>query len=200
MHLSTLLLLSTLLTGVQSTTPPIGAQAPAFTVTDDGGRTVALSDYAGKFVVLEWHEKGCPYVTKHYRNGHMQRVQQAWMKRGVVWLLITSSAEGNHSYLTPAESRAYLASIDAAPTSHLLDTNGSVGRQYGVTTALHTVIVGPDGTVVYTGAIDDKPTTSGADLATARNYVSEALTLALSGKAVQTPGTTPYGCSVHYAR
>lgn len=193
-------MLSTLLTAVQTTTPAVGTAAPAFSAEDDHGRQVRLSDYAGKFVVLEWHEKGCPYVTKHYRGGHMQRMQQEWMKRGVVWLLVTSSAEGNHSYLTPEESRAYLPSINAAPTAHVLDTRGVVGRQYGVTTALHMVIVNPEGTVVYNGAIDDKPTTSAADLATARNYVADALRLALSGKAVQTASTTPYGCSVHYGR
>lgn len=194
------LLLSTLLPGAQTLTPAAGSQAPAFTATDDLGRQVRLSDYAGRFVVLEWHEKGCPYVAKHYRGGHMQRMQQEWMKRGVAWILVTSSAEGNRSYLTPKESRAYLASINAAPTAHLLDTRGVVGRQYGVTTALHMVIVNPEVRVVYNGAIDDKPTTAAGDLATARNYVADALTLALSAKAVQTASTTPYGCSVHYGR
>jgi hypothetical protein len=130
----------------------------------------------------------------------MQKLQQQWIQKSVVWLMLTSSAEGSHSYLTPEESRSYLSELKAAPTAHLLDASGRVGRQYGVTTALHMVVVAPDGNVIYNGAIDDKPTTSAADLATARNYVSEALTAALAGRAVETSSTTPYGCSVHYAR
>ena len=150
-------------------------------------------------MVLEWHEKGCPYVTKHYRTGHMQRLQKQWTDRGVAWLMITSSAEGNHSYLTQDESRAYLTGLKASHTAHLLDVAGTIGRQYGVLTALHMVVIDPAGTVVYNGAIDDKPTTRVEDLATATNYVQQALTDARAGRPVIPATTEPYGCSVHYS-
>ena len=107
---------------------PIGSAAPAFTSNDDRGGSRSLASYRGKFVVLEWHAKGCPYVAKHYKAGHMQQLQKTWMDRGVVWLLINSSTEGAHRYLTPAESRDYLTSVKAAPTAMLLDTAGKVGR------------------------------------------------------------------------
>ena len=176
-----------------------GADAPGFTVGDDRGTKRSLSDFRGKYVVLEWHEKGCPYVTKHYRTGHMQRLQREWMDRGVEWLLLTSSAEGFHSYLTPEESRGYMAQLKATPTAMLLDTPGTVSRLYGVTTALHMVIIDPDGKVVYNGGIDNKPTTQVADLAVATNYVSKALTEALAGKPISTTTSEPYGCPIHHA-
>ena len=176
-----------------------GAAAPDFSVADDHGTKRSLSDFRGKFVVLEWHEKGCPYVTKHYRTGHMQRLQREWMDRGVAWLLLASSAEGFHSYLTPEESRSYLAELKATPTAMLLDTAGTVSRLYRVTTALHMVIVDPTGRVVYNGGIDNKPTTQVADLAVATNYVSKALTEALAGKPISTTTSEPYGCPIHYA-
>ena len=178
----------------------VGAVAPAFRVTDDTGAMRSLADYRGKFVVLEWHEKGCPYVTKHYRGGSMQARQKAWMDRGVVWLLVNSSADGFHSSLTPEESRAYRSLLQTTPTAMLLDTQGTVGRTYGVTTALHIVIVAPSGTVIYTGAIDDQPKTEAASLTGAKNYVDAALTEALAGKPIRTPASTPYGCEIHYAR
>ena len=128
---------------------PVGSVAPAFTVNDDRGSARSLADFKGKWIVLEWHEKGCPYVTKHYRSGHMQRLQKEWTDQGVTWLMVTSSAEGNHSYLTPDESRTYLADVKAAPTAHLLDVDGRIGRQYGVLTALHMVVIDPTGRVVY---------------------------------------------------
>jgi peroxiredoxin len=179
---------------------PTGTSAPAFQVADDTGALRSLADYRGKYVVLEWHEKGCPYVSKHYRGGSMQARQQEWMDRGVVWLLVNSSAAGFHSSLTPEESRAYRAEIQAAPTAMLLDTQGVVGRAYGVTTALHMVIIDPAGKVAYNGAIDDQPQTEAASLKNAKNYVDAALTETLAGKPIATTTSVPYGCEVHYAR
>lgn len=184
---------------VQGGAVRVGEAAPGFTLADDRSVARSLSDFRGKFVVLEWHEKGCPYVAKHYRTGSMQRLQKEWRDRGIVWLMITSSAEGAHSYLTPEESRAYLTEQKASPTAHLLDTDGRVGRLYSVLTALHMVVVDPAGNVVYTGAIDDKPTTRVEDLAGATNYVHGALTEARAGRAVTPTTTEPYGCSVHYS-
>jgi peroxiredoxin len=177
----------------------VGSPAPGFTLRDDRGITRSLADFRGKFVVLEWHEKGCPYVAKHYRSGHMQKLQQDWMRRGVVWLLLSSSAEGSHSYLTPDESRAYLGELKATPTAMLLDTDGRAGRLYGSLTALHMVVIDPAGKVAYNGAIDDKPTTQAADLTTAKNYVEQALSEVTAGRPVSVPATVPYGCSIHYA-
>jgi peroxiredoxin len=195
------LLITLLAVQASAQTPAVrvGAPAPGFTVTDDHGVKRSLSDFRGKFIVLEWHEKGCPYVTKHYRTGHMQRLQSKWIDRGVTWLLLTSSAKGFHSYLTPEESRAYLSELKATPTAMLLDTPGVVSRLYGVTTALHMVIVDPSGRVVYNGAIDDKPTTQFSDLSVAKNYVDQALTEALAARTVSTPTSEPYGCPIHYA-
>lgn len=74
-----------------------------------------------------------------------------------------------------------------------------MGRRYGVTTALHMVIVDPAGKVAYNGAIDDKPTQMAADLTTATNYVQSALTALLAGRPANPSKTVPYGCAVHYS-
>ncbi len=183
---------------LQASKVPVGTVAPAFTSASDTGTPISLSAYRGKYVVLEWHEKGCPYATKHYRGGAMQRRQQAWMDRGVAWLLINSSAEGFHSYLTPEDSREYRADLGATPTAMVLDPTGVVGRMYGVATALHMVIIDPAGRVIYNGAIDDQPKTEASSLQGARNFVDQALTEALAGKPVSVTSNTPYGCEVHY--
>jgi ubiquinone/menaquinone biosynthesis C-methylase UbiE/peroxiredoxin len=177
-----------------------GDPAPEFTGLDDSGRTIYLPQFRGRHVVLEWHERGCPYVSKHYRGGHMQRLQKKWMAQGVAWLLLSSSEEGAHSYLTPEQSRAYLSGLGAAPTAMILDTSGAIGQLYGATTALHIVIVTPDGRVAYAGGIDDRPTTNQADLEGAVNYVDAALNDLFAGRPVRTASSTPYGCSIHYGR
>ena len=55
-----------------------GAPAPAFSAPDIAGRTVGLGDYAGKIVILEWTNDGCPFVGKHYDSGNMQALQRKY--------------------------------------------------------------------------------------------------------------------------
>ena len=43
----------------------VGKPAPDFTATDTNGKVHKLSEYLGKFVVLEWTNRGCPYTQKH---------------------------------------------------------------------------------------------------------------------------------------
>ena len=178
----------------------IGETAPDFTGTDSHEQTHRLSDYKGKFVVLEWHNNGCPYTRKHYESGNMQRLQKEWTARGVVWFTVISSAPGKQGYVTAEEENAYLDKMKAAPTAALLDPSGQIGRLYSAKTTPHMFIINPAGALIYDGAIDDRPTTEEADIAGARNYVSLALTEALAGKEVSNPVTRPYGCSVKYPR
>ncbi len=176
----------------------VGEKAPDFAGADTHGVTHKLSDYRGKFVVLEWHNQGCPYVKKYY-GGAMQRLQKEWTAKGVVWLTIISSAPGKQGYVTAEEENEYVKKMNAAPTAVLLDPEGAIGHLYEAKTTPHMFVITPDGTLVYDGAIDDKPTTDPADLPGAKNYVNAALEEAMAGKPVSIPVTRPYGCSVKYA-
>jgi len=178
----------------------VGAPAPAFTGVDTKGKTHTLAGLRGKWVVLEWHNNGCPYVKKHYGSGNMQRLQREWTGKGVVWLTVISSAPGMQGFVTAAEADAYAAQSNAAPTAILLDPKGDIGHLYEARTTPQMFVVNPQGVLIYNGAIDDKPSTDQADIPAATNYVSAALTQAMAGKAVTAPATRPYGCSVKYAR
>jgi peroxiredoxin len=177
----------------------VGEPAPDFTVKDTKGKEHTLASFKGKFVVLEWHNQGCPYVKKHYESGNMQALQKEWTGKGVVWLTVISSAPGLQGYVTPTEADAYVKEKSAAPTAVLLDASGTMGRAYDAKTSPHMFVIDPNGRLVYNGAIDDKPTSDKADIPGAKNYVSAALTEALAGKAVTMPTSRPYGCSVKYA-
>jgi alkyl hydroperoxide reductase subunit AhpC len=176
----------------------IGDPAPNFTATDTNGQTHKLSDYAGKFVVLEWHNRGCPYTQKHYNSGNMENLQREWTGRGVIWLTVISSAPGKQGFVTASDENAYVKQVNAAPTAVLLDPTGAVGHLYDAKTTPHMFIINPQGTLIYNGAIDDRPTADRSDINGAKNYVSAALGEALAGKPVTTPTTRPYGCSVKY--
>ena len=176
----------------------VGEAAPAFTGKDSNGKAVSLAQFKGKFVVLEWHNHGCPYVKKHYGSGNLPKLQKEWTGKGVVWLAVVSSAPGKEGHVDGAAANANMKQAGAAPTATILDAKGDIGRLYGAKTTPHMFIVSPQGTLIYNGAIDDKPSTDAGDIATSKNYVSQALTEALSGKPVSVASTAPYGCSVKY--
>jgi len=171
----------------------VGEPAPTFTATDNQGKEHSLATYKGKWVVLEWHNQTCPYVVKHYKSGNMQKLQKEWTSKGVVWLTIVSSGPGKAGYVTAAESVAYVKEQGASPTAVLLDPSGALGHLYEAKTTPHMFIIDPKGLLIYDGAIDDKPTRDLADVETATNYVSAALTEAMAGKPVTTPTSKPYG-------
>ena len=176
----------------------VGSAAPVFTVTDSNAKSESLGQYHGKFVVLEWHNQGCPFTKKHYVSGNMQGLQKEWTAKGVVWLTVISSAPGTQGYVTATEENGYLSRMHAAPTAVLLDSDSKVARLYSAKTTPQMVVIDPSGKVIYDGAIDDKPTSDPEDIQGAKNYVSDALSAALAGKPVATPYTRPYGCAVKY--
>jgi hypothetical protein len=178
--------------------PEVGKPAPDFSAADSNGKTVKLSDFRGKTVVLEWTNDGCPYVKKHYNSNNMQNLQKDATGKGVVWLTVISSAPGMQGYVDGAGANALTQARGAAPTAVLLDPEGTAGHLYDARTTPHMFIVSADGTLVYMGGIDDKPSSDPASLEGAKNYVRAALDELSAGKPVTEAVTRPYGCSVKY--
>lgn len=191
-------LVAVVLTAPAHAAAVVGQPAPEFTLTDSTGKPHSLSSFKGKFVVLEWNNFDCPFVVKHYGSGNMQKLQNTYTAKGVVWLTVNSSAAGKQGHQQPAEVAGKLAERKAAPSAYLLDADGKAGKAYGAKTTPHMYVIDPKGTLVYAGAIDDKPSTDIADVAGARNHVAAALDEALAGKPVSVASSTPYGCSVKY--
>jgi peroxiredoxin len=178
--------------------PSVGSAAPDFSLADAKGETHSLSQYKGKYVVLEWFNPQCPFVKKHYGSGNMQKLQQEYTSKGVVWLTINSSAPGTWGALTPDQAEEKMTEWKTHETALLLDTGGKAGRAYGAKNTPNMVVINPDGKIVYEGAIDSKATPNAADIPSSLNYVKVALDESLAGKPVTTARTKPYGCAVEY--
>jgi len=178
--------------------PAVGKPAPDFTGTDSMGKTHTLSDYRGKTVVLEWTNHECPYTAKHYDAGSMQALQKETTADGVVWLSVISSAPGRQGYVTADEANSLSKTRSAAASAVILDPDGTIGRLYGASTTPEMFVIVPDGTIAYMGAIDDEPSTWGANPLKAENYVRLAMADLAAGKPVSKPKTRPHGCSVKY--
>jgi peroxiredoxin len=175
--------------GEKKEEPP---KALEFTAKDVDGKDRKLSEFAGKWVVLEWTNYGCPHVKRHYDRDHMQALQRKYTGKGVVWLTVCSHAPGKKGHLTPEEWKKALAEKKAAPTALLVDADGTVGRLFGATRTPEIRIVDPKGVVAYSGAIDDKKE-GDADPATAKNFVVTVLDAGLEGKPAPIATSEPYG-------
>jgi peroxiredoxin len=178
--------------------PAVGTNAPDFSLTDSKGKTQSVSQYKGKYVVLEWFNPECPFVKKHYGSGNMQKLQDEFTGKGVVWLTIDSSAPGLEGNLTAEQANAKMTEWKTKQTAFVLDSEGKAGRSYGAKNTPHMFVINPEGKIVYEGAIDSKATPNPADIATSTNYVKVALEESLGGKTVSNAMTKPYGCSVKY--
>jgi len=177
--------------------PKVGEPAPAFSATDSNGKTVQLSDYRGKFVVLEWSNAECPFVKKHY-SGNMQSLQKEETAKGVAWLTVISSAPGKQGNVDGAQANRLTKERGAAPTAVLLDPSGKIGHAYDAKTTPHLFVVDPKGTLVYMGGIDSIASADAEDIPAAKPYVKLALAEAMAGKPVTEAVTKPYGCSIKY--
>ena len=180
-----------------------GAAAPAFVGTGSDGKTYNLSDFAGKWVVLEWHNQDCPFVKSQYA-GKMQKLQAKWTKKGVVWFNVISSAPGAEGAVTADEANADVKEHNAHVTATLLDSNGVIGHAYGAKTTPHMFVIDPKGILVYNGAIDNAPreddvVTKNEDGDAYVNYVDQALKEGKAGKSISVANTVSYGCGVKYS-
>jgi alkyl hydroperoxide reductase subunit AhpC len=176
----------------------VGAPAPDFTGTSSTAEAISLAQYQGKYVVLQWHNKDCPYVQAQYGSGNMQKLQKEWTARGIIWLTIISSAAGKQGYVDARGADADVRANGAAPTATILDPAGTIGRVYRARTTPHMFVIDPQGTLIYDGAIDNRATTSKASVGGSINYVSLGLTEAMAGKPLSHPTSRPYGCTVKY--
>ena len=191
-------LLALLLSPALAVALPVGESAPDFTVVSSQGDEVSLSDFAGKYVVLEWTNHKCPFVRKHYRPGNMQMQQRTAADKDIVWLSIVSSAPGKQGHVSAEEAEELSESREAAAHRVLLDESGDIGRAYKAKVTPHMYLVGKDGKLLYNGAIDSNDSADSSDIADAEQYILAAFDALDADEDIATDTTIPYGCSIKY--
>jgi peroxiredoxin len=174
-----------------------GKPAPDFTGTDINGKTVKLSDFKGKLVVIESYNLDCPFCANHFKGGAMQELQKEVTAKGGVWLLVNSVNPKHPNFRSLEAARKEWEAQKMQATAWLDDSAGTIGKLYGMKTTPQMFVIDKDGTLVYQGAIDDQASAN-HDPRAARNYVREAVAKLQSGEKPAVSETKPYGCSVKY--
>jgi len=171
------------------------AKAPDFTLTNYDGKTVKLSDYAGKTVVLEWFSYECPFAKYNYeKTSVVNDLVNKFKDKNVIFLAINSTG-----HQTTEKNKEF---AEQFKVSHpiLNDSPGTVGKAYGAQTTPHTFIIDAKGNIVYSGSFDNAPLGKIPEGAQYVNYINKALGELTGGKAVSTAETKPYGCLVKYGK
>ncbi|MCC6933320.1 MAG: redoxin domain-containing protein [Deltaproteobacteria bacterium] len=190
--LSSLTLFSTTAVALET-----GVQAPNFTLNAFNVGPISLSDFVGKYVVLEWFNPYCPTGRKYYQNNLMQQLQKDYVLKGIVWLTISSTNKQNDDYIDDGRAKYLVKGKKMGSTYVLDDSEGIVGKLYNARTTPHIFIIDPKGRLIYQGAVDndwdmfEKPTEE-------QNFVRLVLDSALSKKRVPVGHTPVYGCHIKY--
>ncbi|MEA5515629.1 peroxiredoxin [Nodularia sp. UHCC 0506] len=124
----------------------VGTDAPAFTVKDTNGKTVSLSDFAGKTVVLYFYPKddtpGCTKQACSFRDAQPQ-----YLGKDVVVLGVSADDEASHQAFTQKYNLNFPL---------LADTNQSLIKAYDVDGGGYakrvTYVIDPSGKIVHVDA------------------------------------------------
>lgn len=156
-----------------------------FPSADGAGRTLAGEAGSGGLLVVFWSNT-CPWAQRYATR--LADLAVGADTAGVGMLLVNSNAPGRLEAESAEATREKIAEAGIAAPA-LLDADGALARAFGARRAPHAFLFGPDGRLVYDGAIDDSPS---AAERVERAWLREALA-APAGEATVTR-TPAFGC------
>jgi thiol-disulfide isomerase/thioredoxin len=168
----------------------IGAVVPKDIVLKDiFGKDVTLGDHRGKVVFIHFWSIVCPY--EKLAEPKCIELQKQYGDK-----LVEIAINANQGELKADASGSYgnlRDHVQQAGVNFLVavDPGNKVTDLFGGTNTPHCFIIDKDGTLRYSGALDDDP--RGEKGAQATPYVRNAIDAVLAGKAVAAPTTKPYG-------
>lgn len=121
----------------------VGTMAPNFTTVDDEGKTVSLSDFKGKFVVLYFYPKddtpGCTKQAQSFRDNYEQ-----YQGKDMVVLGVSMDDQASHKMFKEKYG---------LPFQLLVDSDGTITNAYDVMGGGYskrvTYIIDGDGNISY---------------------------------------------------
>lgn len=168
---------------------------------DLDGKVHKLADLRGKVVVLHFWSKVCP--SEVVAEPKLNALCKDYEKKDVIVLGVAANAgeigekpEAKAFEEKDATKRPYAdlrkkATESAVNHAILADHGAVLGKLLAARTTPHTFVIGKDGALAYTGALDDDA--NGKNPERAANFVRNAVDALLDGKTVEVSTTKPYG-------
>jgi len=113
--------------------------APNFQLQDINGKTVSLSDYRGKVVLVNFWATWCPPCRAEMPA--MQRLNDKMAGLDFVMLAVNVEPDGEHTVPSFLQGKSYTFPI-------LLDLGAKAQNRYGVFRFPETFIIGKDGVIL----------------------------------------------------
>ena len=136
---------------VAEKTIQVGNIAPEFTQPDVDGNPVSLSDYRGRYVLVDFWASWC--APCRAENPNLVKAYEAYKDKGLEVLGVSlDSKSGRDAWLKAIEK-------DGLPWVHVSDLKGwsnAVAVQYGVRGVPQNYLIDPDGKIVASNLRDER--------------------------------------------
>jgi peroxiredoxin len=178
---------------VNSTMLPLGTAAPDFRLPDTNGKTVSLSDFKGKPLVVMFICNHCPFV-KHLRSG-LAQLARDYQPRGAMFVGISSNdvegypADSPEKMKDEAKDAGYIF-------PYLYDESQAVAKAYRAACTPDFFLFDKDHRLVYRGQFDDSRPKN--NLPVTGQDLRAALDAVLAGKELGANQKPSIGCNIKW--
>jgi peroxiredoxin len=178
---------------VNSTMLPLGTEAPDFRLPDTNGKTVSLSDFRGRPVLVMFICNHCPYV-KHIRAG-LAQLGRDYQSRKIGIVAINSNDVENYPDDSPAKMKEE-AQRAGYVFPYLHDDLQAVAKAYRAACTPDFYLFDTEHRLVYRGQFDNsRPSNS---LPVTGKDLREAMDAVLSGKEIPAAQKPSIGCNIKW--
>ncbi len=180
-----------------------GDAAPDFHVKTLDGKDRDLASFRGekkdRIVVVNFWSHTCPWSRAW--DAELSKIAKDFASKNVVFVNIDSNKASNGDGTnkdTPEDIGRYTKENDLS-FSVFVDAESRVADLFGGETTPDIFVIGADGKIAYTGRINDMQSPGKADRFE-KNYLRDALTALVAGKAPELRSTPQAGCSIKRAK
>jgi len=175
-----------------STMLPLGTPAPAFKLPDTNGKTVSLSDFRGKPVLVMFICNHCPFV-KHIR-AELAKLGRDYQSR-VGIAAISSNDVANYPDDSPAKMKEEARNAGYV-FPYLYDESQAVAKAYRAACTPDFYLFDTEHRLVYRGQLDDSRPSNA--LPVTGKDLRAALDAVLLGKPVSPDQKPSVGCNIKW--
>ncbi|HXF10659.1 MAG TPA: thioredoxin family protein [Desulfuromonadaceae bacterium] len=176
-----------------STMLPLGTPAPAFKLPDTNGKTVSLSDFRGKPVLVMFICNHCPFV-KHIR-AELAKLGRDYQSKGVGIAAISSNDVANYPDDGPERMKEEAKGAGYV-FPYLYDESQAVAKAYRAACTPDFYLFDTEHRLVYRGQLDDSRPSNA--LPVTGKDLRAALDAVLSGKPVSSDQKPSVGCNIKW--